>query len=157
MTAPIPGLPATYTIVVHNRGPSAVAGATVTDVFPPALLGASWTCTADPGSMCPASGTGNLAATIDLERGDQATFTVSGTLASGATGVLTNTATVAVPAGVTDPDATNNTSTSTVTLTPTRGHAGHEDRADAGDARHEHHLHGHGRRTPGRRTRPASC
>ena len=67
MTAPIPGLPATYTIVVHNRGPSAVTGATVTDAFPPALLGVSWTCTADPGSVCPASGTGNLAATIALE------------------------------------------------------------------------------------------
>ena len=119
MTAPIPGLPATYTIVVRNGGPSAVAGATVTDVFPPALLGASWTCTADPGSVCPASGTGNLAATIDLEARDQATFTVTGTIASGATGGLTNTATVAVPAGVTDPDTTNNAATSTVTLTPT--------------------------------------
>ena len=53
MTAPIPGLPATYTIVVHNRGPSPVTGATVTDIFPPALLGVSWTCTADPGSTCP--------------------------------------------------------------------------------------------------------
>ena len=77
MTAPIPGLPATYTIVVRNGGPSAVAGATVTDIFPPALLGVSWTCTADPGSACPASGTGNLAATIDLEARDQATFTVT--------------------------------------------------------------------------------
>ena len=119
MTAPIPGLPATYTIVVHNGGPSAVAGATVTDTFPPALLGVTWTCTADPGSTCTPSGTGNLVATVDLERGDQATFTVTGTIASGATGVLTNTATVAVPAGVTDPDTTNNTATSTVTLTPT--------------------------------------
>ena len=118
MTAPIPGLPATYTIVVHNRGPSPVAGATVTDVFPAALLGVSWTCTADPGSTCTPAGTGNLAATIDLERGDRATFTVTGTIASGATGVLTNTATVAVPAGVTDPHGTNNSSTSTVTLTP---------------------------------------
>jgi uncharacterized repeat protein (TIGR01451 family) len=118
MTSPIPGLPATYTIVVRNGGPSAVTGATVTDTFPPALLGASWTCTADPGSTCTPSGTGNLVATIDLERGDQATFTVSGTIASGATGVLTNTATVAVPAGVTDPDTTNNAATSTVTLTP---------------------------------------
>ena len=156
MTAPIPGLPATYTIVVHNRGPSAVAGATVTDVFPPALLGVSWTCTADPGSVCPASGTGNLAATIDLERGDRATFTVTGTIASGATGVLTNTATVAVPAGVTDPDATNNTarapSPSRRSRTCRSRRPGRRRRRPARTSATRSR-----RRTPGRRTRPASC
>ena len=47
------------------------------------------------------------------------TFTVTGTVAAGATGSLANTATVSVGAGVTDPVSGNNTATDTDTLTPT--------------------------------------
>ncbi len=71
-----------------------------------------------PGSSCAASGTGNLATTVTLEAGDRATFTVTGLIAANATGLLVNTATVAAPAGTVDGDTTNNTATSSVTLTP---------------------------------------
>ena len=98
--SPVPGLPITYTIVVTNTGPSPVTGASVTDVFPIALVAPTWTCAADAGSSCAAaSGTGNLATTVTLEAGDRATFTVTGLIASSATGLLENTATVAAPAG----------------------------------------------------------
>ena len=115
----IPGLATTYTIVVTNLGPSPVTAASVTDVFPVALVAPTWTCTADAGSSCAAaSGTGNLATTVTLEAGDRATFTVTGLIAANATGLLVNTATVTAPAGAVDGDPTNNTATSSVTLTP---------------------------------------
>ena len=43
---------------------------------------------------------------------------MTGTIAANATGLLVNTATVAAPAGAVDPDAANNTATSSVTLAP---------------------------------------
>ena len=117
--SPVPGLPVTYTIVVTNTGPSPVTAASVTDVFPVALVAPAWTCTADAGSSCAAaSGTGNLATTVTLEAGDRATFTVTGLIAASATGLLVNTATVAAPAGAVDPDPANNTATSSVPLAP---------------------------------------
>ena len=101
----MPGRATTYTIVVTNTGPSPVTAASVTDVFPGALVAPTWTCTADPGSSCAAaSGTGNLATTVTLEAGDRATFTVTAVIAANATGLLVNTATVAAPAGAVDPD-----------------------------------------------------
>ena len=114
----IPGLATTYTIVVTNLGPSPVTAASVTDTFPAAFVSPTWTCVADAGSTCVASGSGNLATTVTLEAGDDATFTVTGTIAANATGQLVNTATVTAPAGAVDGDTTNNTATSTVTLTP---------------------------------------
>ena len=72
----VPGRVTTYAIVVTNLGPSPVTAASVTDLFPVALVAPVWTCSADPGSSCAAaSGTGNLATTVTLEAGDRATFT----------------------------------------------------------------------------------
>ena len=120
LTGPaIPGLATTYSIAVTNLGPSPVTAASVTDLFPVALVAPAWTCAADAGSSCAAaSGTGNLATTVTLEAGDRATFTVTGLIAPSATGLLVNTATVTAPAGAVDADTTNNSTTSTVTLTP---------------------------------------
>ncbi|MBK7908647.1 MAG: IPTL-CTERM sorting domain-containing protein, partial [Gemmatimonadetes bacterium] len=64
------------TIVASNAGPSTATGATVTDNFPAALTGATWTCTASAGSSCPASGSGNISASVTLLSGGTATFTV---------------------------------------------------------------------------------
>ena len=117
--AAVPGLATTYTIVVTNLGPSPVIGASVTDVFPLALVAPAWTCAADAGSSCAAaSGSGNLATTVTLEAGDRATFLVTGLIASGATGLLENTATIAAPAGTVDGVTANNTATSSVPLAP---------------------------------------
>ena len=117
--ATTPGLAAGYTIVVTNHGPSDVAGVTVTDLLPAVLVAPCWTCVADAGSSCAAAaGTGSIATTVTLQAGDTATFTVGATIAAGATGTLVNTVTVAVPPGVTDGDATNNSATTSVPLTP---------------------------------------
>ena len=52
-----------------------------------------------------ASGSGNINETVDLPAGATVTYTVIADIASGATGDLVNTATIARPAGVTDPNA----------------------------------------------------
>jgi uncharacterized repeat protein (TIGR01451 family) len=111
VTTVTPGGLVTYTIVVTNLGPGAVTGATVTDIVPAVLTGVTWTCVASAGSACPASGTGNISASVDLLSGGTATFTLKGTLSPSATGTLTNTASVAAPPGVTDPVAGNNSGT----------------------------------------------
>jgi uncharacterized repeat protein (TIGR01451 family) len=108
------GQPLTYRIVVANAGPSSVSGATVTDTMPSALTGASWTCAGTAGSSCgTASGSGNINTTVSLPAGGGVTYTVSATVSPGATGSLVNTATVAAPAGVTDPNPANNSAADT--------------------------------------------
>ena len=114
----VPGAPVTYTMVVTNAGPSAVTGATVSDTLAASLTGATWTCVASPGSVCPASGAGNISASVDLAVGGTATFTVTATVNAAATGTLVNSVSIAPPAGVTDPVAGNNSATDTDTLTP---------------------------------------
>jgi uncharacterized repeat protein (TIGR01451 family) len=105
-----------YTIVATNNGPSAVTGATVTDTAPAALTFGSWTCAATAGSSCPASGSGNISASVNLLAGGSATFTVNATVAGNATGTITNTATIAVPAGVSDPTPGNNSASDSDTV-----------------------------------------
>ena len=116
VTTAAPGSPTTYTIVASNAGPDPVVGATVTDTFPAGITSASWTCVAAGGAVCPASGNGNIAASVDIPVGGTATFTVIANIAANASGTLTNTATVAVPVGVTDPTPANNSATDTDTL-----------------------------------------
>ncbi len=117
----VPGTTVSYTVTVTNLGPSAVTGATFTDTVPATITGVTWTCsiTSGSGSCAAASGSGNAITTsLTLTSGSAATFTVSGTVAPSATGTLANTASAAVPAGVTDPVAGNNSATDTNTLTP---------------------------------------
>ena len=114
----IPGTPVTYTIVATNNGPSNVTGATVTDTLPATITGATWTCVASSGSSCTASGSGNIADTINLVNGGTATYSITGTISRSASGSLTNSASVAVPSGTTDPTPANNSNSDTDTLNP---------------------------------------
>jgi uncharacterized repeat protein (TIGR01451 family) len=111
VTTVTPGDSLTYTIVATNLGPNAVVGATVVDTVPASLFGVTWTCTASPGSSCPASGSGSIGAPVNLLVGGSATFTLKAGLSKSAVGTLTNTATVATPAGVADPNPGNNSAT----------------------------------------------
>jgi hypothetical protein len=54
---------------------------------------------------------------VDLPVNGTATYTLTGTISAAATGSLSNTATVAAPGGVPDPNAANNSATDTDTLT----------------------------------------
>jgi uncharacterized repeat protein (TIGR01451 family) len=117
-TTYVPGQPVTYTIVASNAGPDPVVGAAVADTFPADLTGVSWTCTASVGSSCTSpAGTGNIATTVSLLNAGTATFTASGVASIAAAGSISNTATVAAPAGVTDPAPGNNSATDIDTRT----------------------------------------
>jgi uncharacterized repeat protein (TIGR01451 family) len=115
-----PGTSVTYTIVVTNSGPSAVTGASVSDTFPLALTGVTFTSVAAGGATGnTAAGSGNISDTLNMPSGSSVTYTVNATIASSATGSLSNTATVTAPGNVVDPVPGNNSATDTDTLTPT--------------------------------------
>jgi len=108
----------TYTIVVANGGPDDAVGATVTDTFPVALTGVTWTCVAAGGASCSPSGSGGISDTVDLPAGGSVTYTAVTTIDPAATGSLSNTAAVTEPAGATELDPSNNSATDLTELTP---------------------------------------
>ena len=118
VTSYIPGGSVTYTIVVDNAGPDPVIGASVTDAVTalPQVSSAAWTCVPAGGASCTAGPVaGDLADSVGLPNGGSATYTLIVNLDAGATGDLVNTATVALPGGVIDPDGTNNSASDTDT------------------------------------------
>lgn len=115
-----PGEQTTYTVDVSNAGPSEVQG-TVTDDLPAVLDGVSWTCaTQAGGATCGSSaGTGDVSVSGSiLPPGGSIRFVITGTVDSGASGTLVNTATVAITAPATDPDSADDSATDTDTLVP---------------------------------------
>ncbi|MDR3662240.1 MAG: DUF11 domain-containing protein, partial [Mycobacterium sp.] len=109
-----PGGTTTYTIVVGNAGPSAVAGATIADIMPASISSDSWSAVGTGGaSGFSAAGSGNISDTVNLPVGSTITYTVNANISLAATGNLVNTATVAVPGGVNDPNPANNSATDT--------------------------------------------
>ncbi|MGZ5287960.1 MAG: SdrD B-like domain-containing protein [Actinomycetota bacterium] len=115
-TNAVAGAAVSYTIVASNAGPGTAVGATVVDNLPAALSAASWTCTATAGSTCPATGSGNISASVNLLPGGSATFVLGATLSGAASGSIANTATITVPGGVSDPNPSNNSATDTDTI-----------------------------------------
>jgi uncharacterized repeat protein (TIGR01451 family) len=114
-----PGGTTTYTITAANAGPSAANPATVTDTLPAACtVSSSYTSTATGGATGnTASGMGNINdAALNLPAGSTVTYTVSCSIDHGATGSLTNTATIS--SAVVDPVPANNSATDTDTLVP---------------------------------------
>ncbi len=116
VTSVAPAQSTTYTIVASNAGPIDATGATVTDTFPAALTGCSWTCVGSGGGTCAAAGSGNINELVNLPSGGSATFSATCTVSPGATGSIANTATIAAPAGVVDPVPGNNSATDTNTV-----------------------------------------
>ena len=106
-----------YTIVVTNSSAYAVSG-TVTDTFPAAVSGETWTCSASAGSTCVASGSGDLNTIATLQPGGTATYTVNATINAAAP--VVNTANVALPfAFLTDATPANNSASNTILIRPT--------------------------------------
>ncbi|MBL8299140.1 MAG: DUF11 domain-containing protein [Rhodanobacteraceae bacterium] len=122
VTSVVAGGSVTYAIVASNAGPSAANGATVTDSFPTEQT-CTWTCAGAGGGTCPASGSGNIASTVNLPAGGSVTYTAACTVSAAATGTTSNTATVAAPVGVTDTNPADNTATDVDTITPIPGAA----------------------------------
>ena len=115
-----PGGTTTYTITVTNAGPHAVTGLSVDDTPPAGLTFTSWSCAASAGSVCTASGSGPIADTVTVQNGGTLTYTVQGAIAPGASGTLTNSASLGVPGSVVDTNPVT-TATDTDTLVPVTG------------------------------------
>jgi uncharacterized repeat protein (TIGR01451 family) len=116
VTNAVPGASVTYTITASNAGPGAATGAAVNDTFPATCSSVAWTCVGAGGGTCTASGSGNIADIVNLPLGGSATYSAICSIPAAAAGSLVNTATVAAPAGVTDPTPGNNSATDTDTL-----------------------------------------
>jgi len=113
-TSVIAGQSTTYRLRATNLGPDD-ADATVADVLPAPATSGTWTCTATGGAHCTASGSGDLNDAVHLPVGGTVTYLVQVTVASGASGTLTNTATVQA-VGVLDPVSSNNSASDTDTI-----------------------------------------
>jgi uncharacterized repeat protein (TIGR01451 family) len=117
VTSAVPGSSSFYVITASNPGPSNAPGAIVADTLP-ASLTANWSCDGAGGGTCTHAGSGNINDPVDLPAGASVTYSVSTIIDAGATGTLSNTATITAPDGVTDPTLGNNSATDTDTLTP---------------------------------------
>jgi uncharacterized repeat protein (TIGR01451 family) len=106
----------TYTITASNAGPSNAPGTTVADTFPAACTSVSWTCAGAGGGTCTANGSGNINDTVNLPSGGSVAFSATCAISTSATGTLSNTATVVVAGGITDPAPGNNSATDTSTI-----------------------------------------
>lgn len=124
-TSGVPGTSVTYTIVASNpTGPSNVTGATVTENFPVTITNANWTCAAvGSGSACgAASGSGNISETVNVGVDGTVTYTVTAQISSGASGTVSNVASITAPASFTDPNLANNTTVpANFSVTPAGG------------------------------------
>lgn len=115
-----------YTLNITNSGPSNVTGSiTISDNVPANIGTVTWVCTLIAGigdcdtssSAFGASGSGNaiVLSKAALNSGAQLQIVISGIAQTA--GSITNTATVSVPAGYTDPSPSNNTGTATTVIT----------------------------------------
>jgi len=106
------GQDVTYTITITNSGPDAADGATITDVLPVGFTVDLIVKSEAGGAVTTTPSEASLAAghTITtFPAGGSVTITVIGTYSG--IGTFNNTATVAVPVGVSDPVSGNNTAT----------------------------------------------
>lgn len=124
-TSVVAGDALTYTIVASNSGPSDALGSTVADTFPAALT-CTWTCVGAGGGTCSAGGAGNINDVVNLPSGSSVTYAASCTVsAATANGIIiSNTASVAVTGGGTDPNAGNNSATDDTTVIAGAGVSG---------------------------------
>ncbi|HSG38196.1 MAG TPA: Ig-like domain-containing protein, partial [Thermoanaerobaculia bacterium] len=113
----VPGENVSYTVLATNQGPSCLTGATLSAILPPDLTGVQWTCTPTPGASCTATGSGSISdSSLNLPVNGSASYVVAAKISDFSQGVVTITTTVAPPASVTDPDGTNNSSLTSITL-----------------------------------------
>ncbi len=121
LTTASPGDAVTYTITINNNGPKDVVDAIVLDEMPADLVGASWTCQATGGASCLGSGSGDINESVDLPAGSELTFIVTAAFSLEADGLVNNTATVMLPAGISDPDMADNSADDTTLIKPIFG------------------------------------
>lgn len=112
-----PGQVIFFEIVVSNLGPSDGEGQ-LSDLLPPQLRRAAWSCVASGAAECPGppTGIGNLNVPVVLPAFSQATFTVAAEVEIAALGSLVNTARISAASTVIDALQANNSSSASVAL-----------------------------------------
>lgn len=104
------GWDVSYEILVANRGPSSVIGARVRDPMSGGLSNVFWFCMAVQGATCPSStGQFDLDQLVDLPVDGILRYFVLGRVTAPPGDTLTNTATIEVPDGMLELDASDNT------------------------------------------------
>jgi len=116
VTNALPGDPVVFTVEVSNTGPDAVIGALFSDTPDASFDKITWACQASGGTTCTASGSGTINDAVDLPVGAGVTYTVNTTIADGAQNPAVNTATIAAPAGGSDPGPGNNQASASVSV-----------------------------------------
>jgi uncharacterized repeat protein (TIGR01451 family) len=106
----------TYTMTVTNTGLENVNGAVVTDTFPAQVQNVSYTATGKSGATGFAAGSGNINQSLNLPPNSSVTYKATGFINGNSGTVVSNTANVSVPAGITDPNMANNTATDKDTI-----------------------------------------
>lgn len=104
-----PGETTTYTIEVSNlAGPSDARQVLVRDLFDP-VLDCTWTCLGAAGGICtPGQVAGDIDDDVDLPVGARVVYDAVCRVAQDAQGTLFNAATATAPAGLDDPNVSNN-------------------------------------------------
>ena len=128
-TTALQGRTLTYTINVVNGGPAVAGSVTVADTLDPAFINvpnASWTCsviaagaaTALVTACGSASGTGNLASTVNLSINSTVQFVITAPLLTSATGTVSNAVSATLIGTTFDSSIANNAVTITSNVTP---------------------------------------
>ncbi|MGN8048346.1 hypothetical protein ACTJKO_01555 [Curtobacterium sp. 22159] len=115
-----------YAVTARNVGPNPSDPSRLDVDVPDAIEDVTWTCTAAPGSGCGTpSGTGDVAADVDLPRGGAATVTITGRLRAGVSGTLDSVARIAPAPSLADTDEDDNVSEASTTVEPVPGPEAH--------------------------------
>lgn len=108
------GAPVTYTLTISNSGPNAAPGASYSDTLPANLSAVTASCGNEQGgAVCAAplvSATSVSGTLTALPAGASVDITISGVAPTGVH-MLVNSASVTPPAGMLDPDSSNDTAT----------------------------------------------
>jgi uncharacterized repeat protein (TIGR01451 family) len=97
----------TFIVTVQNAGPDAANGVIVSDTMPLHYTGVTWVCVSSGGSLCTASGSGNIYDTVNLPSGSKVIYTTKGSLPYFLAQVF-NTAELILPDGLQDTHPENN-------------------------------------------------
>ena len=106
----------TYTITVSNNGLLNLNGAVVIDTFPAQVQNISYTATGNGGASGFSAGFGNINQSLNLPPNSSVTYKATGVINGNSGAVISNTANVSVPAGVTDVIIADNTATDKDTI-----------------------------------------
>ncbi|WP_439693516.1 lectin-like domain-containing protein [Curtobacterium sp. SP.BCo] len=121
-----PGRAVEYSVTARNVGPNPSDPSRLEVDVPDAVEDVTWTCSAHAGSACgTGSGTGDVAAELDLPRDGRATVTISGRVPAEATGTLESVARITPAPSLADTDEDDNVSRAAATVEPGAGPEAH--------------------------------